>query len=106
MLAMAGRDLLGAHPRFDAVLGLSGRFLALGAALVLFAAPTAFGAPGRSEAFRFRAHASGLAAKVLLYIDRRRPAPHVVVGLSPQHRRPSRRRRSSKGSLSSPRLGA
>jgi hypothetical protein len=72
---------------------------------VLFAAPTAFGAPGRSEAFRFRAHASGLAAKVLLYIDRRSTARTVVVGLSPNtDGLPGPP--LSKGSLSSPRLDA
>jgi hypothetical protein len=57
------------------------RSLALSATLVLSAAPAARGAHSRSEAFRFRAHASGLTAKVLLYIDRRSTARAVVVGL-------------------------
>ncbi len=71
---------------------------------MLFAAPTAFGAPGRSEAFRFRAHASGLAAKVLLYIERRSTARTVVVGLS-SNTDGLPGPPLSKGSLSSPRLG-
>jgi hypothetical protein len=85
---------------------LIGSLLALGTALVLLTASTAFGAHGRAEeGFRFRARASGLTAKVLLYIDRRSTARTVVVGLNRDaDGRPGPL--LSTGSLSAPHRGA
>jgi len=80
------------------------RTLLLSAALLcLTAPPAALGA--QSEMFRFRAHASGPVARVLLYVDRRSTASTVVVGLD----RNARGRPGSSlgaGLLSAPRAGS
>ena len=79
------------------------RVLVLSVAIVLLAAPVALGA--RSETFRFKAHSSGLTAKVLLYIDRRSTARSVFVGLDRDvHGRPGSL--LSTGSLAVPRRGS
>jgi hypothetical protein len=60
---------------------------------------------GRSEAFRLRAHASGLAVKLRLYIDMRSTAATVVVGLYRDLRgRPGAL--LATGSIAAPRKGA
>jgi hypothetical protein len=61
--------------------------------------------PGRPEAFRLRAHASGQIATVQLYIDARSTATTVVIGLyTDSHRRPGTL--LGTGSITSPRSGA
>jgi Right handed beta helix region len=61
--------------------------------------------PGRMEAFRLPAHASGRAAKLRLYLDARSTATRVLVGLYRNHRRRPRALLAT-GSILAPRNGA